>query len=195
MVMFMSKYRIWFNTLDACSKVTTISSGGPKIATRNGLNRSLHVGIFSCLIHYYCNCMSYDYKIKLFRFWFWFWFWFLIWFWFWFWSMTAATFTSALATELRVRPVWHTADGIRGASHARDVMVVLGFAVDLWQTRAVPNRTHGVVGDAAAESRVVAHASELVDGEIAVGSERTRSVDGLTFRRVGDENPFRTWSK
>ena len=35
-----------------------------KKAIRNGLNRSFHVGIFNfiptvCVIHCYCNCMSY----------------------------------------------------------------------------------------------------------------------------------------
>ena len=141
--------------------------------------------------------MSYDDKIELFWSWFWFRFWFRFRFWFWFWFTAATTGTpstsaSALTTELRVRPVWHTAYGIRGASHARDVMVVLGFAVDLWQTSAIPGRAHDVVGNAAAESRVVAHSSEHVDGEIAVGSERTRTVGGLTFSRVGYRHLSRT---
>ena len=47
MVMFMSKYRIWFNGLDESSMVTTTSSGGPMMATIHGLTRSLHVVIFN----------------------------------------------------------------------------------------------------------------------------------------------------
>ena len=36
------------------------------IATRNGLNRSLHVGIFNCFIFlHYCYCMLFADKIKL----------------------------------------------------------------------------------------------------------------------------------
>ena len=107
-------------------------------------------------------------------------------------SVSTSASERALATEFRIWFVWHTTDGIRGASQARYVMVVLGLAVDLWQTCAIPSRAHNVVGDAAAKSRVVAHSSEHVDREIAVGSERTRTVGGLTLRRVGGAHPFRT---
>ena len=47
--------------------------------------------------------------------------------------------------------------------------VGVGFAIGLCETRAILSRARDIVGDAAAGSDVIAHALELVEGEIAVG--------------------------
>ena len=45
--------------LDTTCDLYTFFSGGPMIATRNGLNRSLHVGTFNYFIFFYTLLLLY----------------------------------------------------------------------------------------------------------------------------------------
>ena len=86
------------------------------------------------------------------------------------------------------RPPRHTTDAA-GARETGGVAVGLGAAFVLRQTLAFHRRTHLVFGDAAAETGVVAAASEDVGCEVTVGRQRTRPVHTLTRRRRCNHSP------